>query len=180
MDDVSIAKLKKQSIIIFPNNSILFDIYNHFIRPQILVSNNLPMHQQMSLAKITLFVKKDGQLQLVNNFEIFYLIKTYDTNQILLDQMISTVQINGDQFRIDTVFYELIDIIAKYQKLLDIEAIYQGINDFLTPELNQQLFRRNIFSILTFCSLIGIHEQTYYKRCKKEAIKGIVDVKKYI
>lgn len=168
MDDVSIAKLKKQSIIIFPDISILFDIYNRLIRPQIQASNELSTHQKMSVAKPTLLIKENKKTLLANNFEIFYILKAVDTSQVLLKHMIPVVQISEDQFRIDTVFYELISTIARYQKILDIAAIYRSLNHFLTPELNQQLFEKNIFSIPTFCHLINIHEQTYHKRCQKE------------
>ena len=171
MDDVSIAKLKKQPIIIFPVSSILFDIYNRLIRPQIQASNQLFTYQKISFSNPTLFIKEGKKVFLVNNFEVFHTLKIVDSSQ-LLNQMISVIQISENQFRIDTVFYELIDIITRYQKILDIEAIYKDINEFLTPELNQQLFEKNIFYIPTFCNLISISEQTYYKRCKKGAENG--------
>lgn len=167
MDDVSIAKLKKQPVIIFPNSSILFDIYNRLIRPKIQASNQLFTYQKMSFSNPTLFIKEGKKVFLVNNFEVFHTLKEDDSSQVL-NQMIPVVQISENQFRIDTVFYELMGIIAKYQKLLDIEAIYKSLNVFLTPETNQQLFEKNIFSIPTFCHLINIHEQTYHKRYKKE------------
>lgn len=167
MENVSIAKLKKQSVFTFPESSTLFYIYQRLIRPQIQASNHLSTHQKMSFVKPILLMKKDNRIFLTNNFEIFYLLKTANIDQALLSQIILTVQISEDQFFVDTVFYELIDIITRYQKILNIEAIYQDLNEFLTPELNQQLFEKNIFSIPTFCYLINIHEQTYYKRCKK-------------
>lgn len=137
MDDVSIAKLKKQSIIIFPDISILFDIYDRLIRPQIQASNQLFTYQKMSFSNPTLFIKEGKKVFLVNNFEIFYILKAVDTSQVLLSQRIPIIQVSKNQFRIDTVFYELIDIITRYQKILDIEAIYQDLKEFLIPELNQ-------------------------------------------
>lgn len=168
MNKLSIATLEKQPIVVHTDSSVLFETYHNLIRPQIIASDNLLIHQKMSLAKISLFIKNDGQTQLVNNFEVFYLLKTPDIEHALLSETISIVYIDVNQFCIKVIFYELIDIIAKYQKILDIEAIYKNLDNFLNPELNQRLFDKNIFSISTFCRLIGIHEQTYYKRCKKE------------
>lgn len=174
MDTLTIAALKKQSIVVYAGSAALFELYSKLIRPRIMISDYLSIHQKISLTKISLFIKKDKYSQLINNFEILYLLKSANTDHILLSQTLPVVQVSEDQFRIDTLFYELTDIIAKYQRFLDIEAVYESLNNILTPELNQQLFSKNIFSIPTFCQLINIHAQTYYKRCKKEG----TDVKK--
>lgn len=174
MDTLRIAALKKQSIIVYADSAALFEVYNNLIRPKIMASNCLSIHQKISLTKITLFIKKDKSLQLINNFEIIHLLKDANTDHILLSQTLPVVQVSEEQFCIDTLFYELTNIIAKYQRLLDIEAVYESLNNILTPELNQQLFGKNTFSISTFCQLINIHEQTYYKRCEKDR----ADVKK--
>lgn len=173
MDTLTIAALKKQSIVVYAESAALFELYNKLVRPRIMISDYLSIHQKISLTKISLLIKKDKLTQLVNNFEVFYLLKSPDIEHSL-SETIPIVSINTDQFCIKTIFYELLDIIAKYQKVLDIEAVYENLNNILTPELNQQLFSKNVFSIPTFCRLIGIHEQTYYKRCKKEK----ADVKK--
>lgn len=168
MDNVTIAKLQKISVVIVNDIVKLFEIYNQFIRPQIKSSNTFIAYQNLTLAKPILFIKTGEVIQLVNNFEVFYLLKTVDLNQELCAEKVSIVKINEAQFEVKYAFYELIDIICRYQKYLDIRLIYIHLNRFLTADINQQLFSSKKFSIGTFCNLINIHEQTYYKRYKKD------------
>ena len=168
MDNVTIAKLQKTSVVIVNDIVKLFEIYNQFIRPQIKSSNTFIAYQNLTLAKPILFIKTGEVIQLVNNFEVFYLLKTVDLNQELCAEKVSIVKINEAQFEVKYAFYELIDIICRYQKYLDIRLIYIHLNRFLTADINQQLFSSKKFSIGTFCNLINTHEQTYYKRYKKD------------
>lgn len=166
MDSISIAKLKKQSVIIFPDIAQLFEIYSKAIRPQIAASGNLTIHQKISLSKPTLCIGLDKKLHLVSNFEIFYLLKTFDIDQRLLSQNLLIGRISEEQFCIGYVFYELIDIIAKYEEKLNLELIFKQLKEFLTMDMNKQMFDKNVFAAATFCKLINVQEQTYYNRCK--------------
>ena len=166
MDNISIAKLKKQSVIIFPDIAPLFEVYSKAIRPQIAASGNRSIHQEISLAKPIVCIRADKKLKLVNNFEAFYLLKTFDIEQRLLSQNLLIVPISEEQFCIRYVFYELIDIIAKYERKLDLELIFKQLKEFLTIDMNKQMFDKNVFAAATFCKLINVQEQTYYNRCK--------------
>ena len=166
MDNISIAKLKKQSVIIFPDIAQLFEVYSKAIRPQIVASGNLLIHQKISLGKPTLYIGVDKKLQLVNNFEIFYLLKTFDIEEQLLSQNLLIAPISEEKFRVSHVFYELIDIIAKYERKLDLELVFKALKEFLTIDMNKQMFDKNVFAAATFCKLINVQEQTYYNRCK--------------
>ena len=103
-------------------------------------------------------------LATVNDFELFHLIKSPDVDFNVLGQKVSVRYIPKDQFNFDISFYELIYLIAKYNKEIDIKLIYTQLNEILDQEINQKLFGKNIFAITTFCRLINISEQTYYKR----------------
>ena len=168
MDSISITKLKKQSVIIFPDIAPLFEVYSKAIRPQIALSGNLSTHQKVSLSKPTLYIEVDKKLQLVNNFEVFYLLKTFDIDQQLLSQNLLIAPISEEKFCVRHVFYELIDIIAKYERKLDLELIFKQLKEFLTIDMNKQMFDKNVFAAATFCKLINVQEQTYYNRCKKK------------
>lgn len=166
MDSTSIARLKKQSVVIFPDIAPLFKIYSEAMRPIIHVSGSLSMHQESSLAKPILCIEADKKLQLVNNFEIFYFLKNSDIDQQRLSQNLLIASISEEQFCIRYVFYELIEIITKYQKKLNLELIYKQLDRYLTLEMKQQIFDKNVFAAATFCKLINVQEQTYYNRCK--------------
>lgn len=51
MDNVTIAKLQKTSVVIVNDIVKLFEIYNQFIRPQIKSSNTFIAYQNLTLAK---------------------------------------------------------------------------------------------------------------------------------
>lgn len=149
MDNFTIAKLQKTSVVIFNDIVKLFEIYNQFIRPQIRSSKAFIAYQKLALAKPILFIKIGEVVQLVNNFEVFYLLKTVSLNQELCAEKVSIVKINETQFEVKYAFYELIDIIGRYKKYLDIRLIYIHLNRFLTADINQQLFSsKNSLSVL--------------------------------
>ena len=166
MDNTSLTKLKNQYVIVAPDIAHLFEIYSKNIRSQIATSGNLSIHQKISLAKSTLYIRADKKLQLVNNFELYHLIKHSDIDQQLLSQNLLVGVISKEQFCIKYAFYELIEVIAKYQKQLNIELIYKQLDKCLTLDMKQQIFEKNVFAAATFCKLINVQEQTYYNRCK--------------
>ncbi|WP_352339056.1 hypothetical protein [Psychrobacter sp. 16-MNA-CIBAN-0192] len=172
MDSVSITELRKRFVVVFPDIVKLCEIYIKNIRPYIKPAKILTIHQKASLARLTLYIKTDKNIQLVNNVELICLLKgacKEKIDQQLLSQKLMIVSINKEEFCIQSLFYELIEIIAKHQKKLDIKSIYEQLDRCLTLEMKQQMFGKNIFAAATFCKLIKIHEQTYYKRCKKGA-----------
>jgi len=172
MESITIAQLQKKSVGIFNDVIGLFNIYIQLIRPRISLSENFPIYQRLVLAKPTVVIKTDEKIQLINSFEIFYLLGELNSNNKLSKEKILWGQIIEADFCIRYAFYELIDIIVRYSKSLDIELIYKHINAFLTQEMKQQLFNKKSLSIATFCEELNIHEQTYYKRREK----GLTDV----
>ena len=92
------------------------------------------------------------------------MIKSPDVDFNVLGQKVSVRYIPKDQFNFDISFYELINLIAQHNKTIDIRLVYSQLNQILDQEINQKLFGKNIFAITTFCQLIKINEQTYYKR----------------
>ena len=169
MDKISITELRKRSVVIFPDIAKLCDIYIKNIRPYIKPAEILTLHQKASLARPTLYIKTKNNMQLVNNIEIICLLKDACKEQVnrqLLSQKLLIVPISEAQFCLQHLFYELIDITAKHQKNLDIKSIYEQLDEYLTLEMNQQMFNKNVFAAATFCKLINVQEQTYYNRCK--------------
>lgn len=172
MESITIAQLQKKPVEIFNDVIGLFDIYIKFIRPRIILSENFPIYQRLVLAKPTLFIELDEEIQLINSFEVFYFLETINSDNKISKGKILWGQISEAEFCIRYAFYELIDIIVRYSKSLDIELIYKHLDAFLTIEMKQQLFNKKNFSIATFCEELNIHEQTYYKRREK----GLTDV----
>jgi hypothetical protein len=163
MNTVSIAKLQKIPIVILPNIIDLFNIYAYYIRP-LINDHALELQQNNACSKSIYFIKEDKKWFLVNNFELFYLIKSPDVDFNVLRQKVSVRYIPKDDFSFDLCFYELIELIARHNKKLDIKLVYRHINEVLDKDMNQKLFGKNIFAITTFCQLIKINEQTYHKR----------------
>lgn len=169
MDNTSIAQLQKQPVFIFSDITELFEVYSKDIRPRIKETGSLSIHQKASIAKPTLYIKTDKKIQIINNLELFYILKDPNLSRNLLTKPLSTVQINEAQFCIQYVFYELIENIVKYQKNLNIKSIYEQLNKYLNIDMKQKILGENNFHVTTFCKLIHLQEQTYYNRCKKRA-----------
>ncbi len=168
MNTASIAKLQRTTILIFPQFIGLFDIYTNQIRPLIDV-HTLKIEQSLAYSKPTLFIKNEEKWLLVNNFELYHLLKSPHIDQKILKQEMLISDINKEQIKFGIPFYELIGIIARHKKRLDLKLIYKYLNELLTKETNQQLFGKNIFPITIFCQLINITEQTYHKRPSENA-----------
>ena len=117
-----------------------------------------------SMNFITFFIKENKKYFLVNNFELFHLIKSPDINFNVLRQKVPVRFIAKDDFNFELCFYELIELIAQHNKKLDIKLIYRNLNNILDKQKNQQLFEKNIFTITKFCELLRITEQTYHAR----------------
>lgn len=163
MDRISIAKLQKNTVIIHPNIVGLFKIYANHIRSP-MDNHNVKIEQNRVFFKPTLFIKKEKTWLIVNNFELYHFLKMVDMDQQLVRKEVSIGSINEEQLVFGIPFYELIDIIARYKKYLDIKLIYTCLNELLTTSMNQALFNKKTFPITTFCQLININEQTYHKR----------------
>ncbi|PKG65219.1 hypothetical protein CXF56_09030 [Psychrobacter sp. Choline-02u-13] len=163
MDRISIAKLQKNTVTIHPDIISLFDIYVNHIRPS-MGSHNIEMEQNRVFFRPTLFIKEKTVWSMVNNFELYYFLKSFKIDQKTARKDASIGSISEDQLVFGIPFYELIDIIGRYKKSLDIKLIYSCLNEILTTSINQNLFSKNTFPITTFCQLININEQTYHRR----------------
>ncbi|MGP4733520.1 MULTISPECIES: hypothetical protein [unclassified Psychrobacter] len=168
MDRISIAKLQKNTVTIHPDIVSLFDIYVNHIRPS-MDSHNIEMEQNRVFFRPTLFVKEKTVWSMVNNFELHFL-KPFEIDQKTARKDVSIGSISEDQLVFGIPFYELVDIIARYKKSLDIKLIYSCLNEILTASINQELFNKNTFPITTFCQLININEQTYHRRPSKSVL----------
>ena len=157
-----VAKLQTTPVVIFEGVLELYNLYTCHIRP--FISEAFKLKHSAAWTKTTLFIKEDERWFLVNNFELFHLIKSPYIDFDVLKKEVAVKYISKNQFNFDISFYELIDLIAKYNKEIDIKLIYTQLNEILDQEINQKLFGKNIFAITTFCQLIKINEQTYYKR----------------
>ncbi|PKH65707.1 hypothetical protein CXF61_04975 [Psychrobacter sp. 4Dc] len=163
---LSVAKLQTIPVLIFQGILDLFNIYTCHIRP--FITEAFKLEQSAVWTKTTLFIKEDKKWFLVNNFELFHLIKSHDVNFSVLRQDVPVRYISKNQFEFDLCFYELIELIAQHNNKLDIKLIYTHLKNILDRQMNQQLFGKNIFAITTFCRLINITEQTYHARRSKE------------
>lgn len=163
MDRISIAKLQKNTVTIHPDIVSLFDIYTNHIRYAI-DNHNVEIERNRVFFKPTLFIKKEKIWLMVNNFELYHFLKLFDIDQKLVRKEVIIGSISEEQLLFGISFYELIDVIARYKKCLDIKLIYNCLNEILTISRNQALFNKNAFPIITFCRLINISEQTYHKR----------------
>lgn len=163
MDRISIAKLQKNIVTIHPDIVSLFDIYTNHIRPS-MDNHNVEIERNRVFFKPTLFIKKEKIWIMVNNFELYHFLKLFDIDQKLVRKEVIIGSISEEQLLFGISFYELIDVIARYKKRLDIKLIYNCLNEILTISRNQALFNKNAFPIITFCQLINISEQTYHKR----------------
>lgn len=152
----TIARLQTNTVLVFQDVIELFNIYTSHIRPFIC--------EALNLEKTTLFIKKDKKWFLVNNFELFHLIKSPNVGFNVLKQKVSVRYITRDDFNFDLYFYELIELIAKHKKKLDIKLIYKHLKKILDKQMTQRLFSKNIFAATKFCELINITEHAYHAR----------------
>ncbi|HCN17543.1 MULTISPECIES: hypothetical protein [Psychrobacter] len=160
---VSIAKLQVTTVLIYPDIVGLFDIYTYHIRP-LLDSKAIALEQSNACSKLTYFIKEEEKWFLLNNFELFRIAKSPYIDFDVLRKEVAVKHISKNQFNFDISFYELINLIAQHNKTIDIRLVYSQLNEILNREINKKLFGKNTFTIATFCRLINISEQTYYKR----------------
>ena len=163
MKSLSIAKLQTLNVLVYPEIISLFDIYTCHIRP-LLNSQAIELEQSNACSKLTCFIKEEEKWFLLNNFELFHIAKSPYIDFDVLRKEVAVKYISKNQFDFDISFYELINLIAQHNKTIDIRLVYSQLNEVLGQEINQKLFGKNIFAITTFCRLINISEQTYYKR----------------
>lgn len=163
MDITTIAKLQKKGLLISPLIVDLFKIYTEHIRP-VIDSDNLKLEQRRALFKPTLIVKSDKKQLLANNFELYHLIKSHNLDQDTLKQNVLVSSLTEEESNLGIAFFELIEITSRYKAILDLSIIYTKLNNILTKDMTQKLFKKNIFSIITFCTLIGITDRAYHAR----------------
>ena len=162
MKSLSIGKLQKNTVLVFQGVLGLFNIYTCHIRP--LITEALTVEYSAALTRPTLFIEENKKQFIVNNFELFHLIKSPHVDFNVLRQEVSVRYILKDDFNFDLCFYELIASIAQHNKKLDIKLIYRQLKTILDKQMNQQLFGKNIFAVTKFCELINITVPTYYAR----------------
>lgn len=163
MDITTIAKLQKEGLLLSPLIVDLFKIYTEHIRP-VIDSDNLKLEQRRALFKPTLIVKSDKKQLLANNFELYHLIKSHNLDQDTLKQNVLVSSLTEEESNLGIAFFELIEITSRYKAILDLSIIYTKLNNILTKDMTQKLFKKNIFSIITFCTLIGITDRAYHAR----------------
>ena len=163
MDITTIAKLQKKGVLFSPLIVNLFKMYTELIRP-VIDSDNLKLEQRRALFKPTLIVKSDKKQLLANNFELYHLIKSHNLDQDTLKQNVLVSSLTEEESNLGIAFFELIEITSRYKAILDLSIIYTKLNNILTKDMTQKLFKKNIFSIITFCTLIGITDRAYHAR----------------
>ena len=146
MDITTIAKLQKKGVLLSPLIVDLFKIYTEHIRP-VIDSDNLKLEQRRALFKPTLIVKSDKKQLLANNFELYHLIKSHNLDQDTLKQNVLVSSLTEEESNLGIAFFELIEIISRYKAILDLRVIYTKINNILTKDMTQKLFKKNDFSI---------------------------------
>ena len=158
----TIARLQANTVLVFQGVLELFNIYTSHIRP--FISAAFKLERSAVWTNTTLFIKEDKKWFLVNNFELFHLIKSPDVGFNVLKKKVSVRYITRDDFNFDLCFYELIELIALHNKKLDIKLIYKHLKKILDKQMTQRLFSKNIFAATKFCELINITEHAYHAR----------------
>lgn len=171
MDITTIAKLQKKGIFISPVIGDLFGIYSEDIRPFLdkQKDKHLKLEQRRAFFKPALIIKSEKKQLLVNNFELYYLIKSHNLDQDTFKQNVLVSSLTEEDGIFGIAFFELIDIISRHKHILglDLKVIYQKLNKLLTEDMTQKLLKKNMLSIKTFCTLIGITDRAYHIRNAK-------------
>ena len=162
LKSLSIAELQTTTVLVFQDALSLFNIYTYHIRP--FISDAYKLGQSSAWDRSTFFIKENKKHFLVNNFELFHIIKNPDVDFNVLIQKVEVQYLSKDDFEFELCFYELIELIALHNKKLDIKLIYRQLKTILNKQMNQQLFSKNIFTVTKFCELLHITEPTYHAR----------------
>ncbi len=99
---LSVAKLQTTPVLIFEGVLDLFNIYTCHIRP--FITDALKIERSAALTRPTLFIKEDKKQFMVNNFELFHLIKSPDVDFNVLGQKVSVSFIPKDDFDFELSF----------------------------------------------------------------------------
>ena len=164
MDIMSIAKLQKKGLFIYPVIADLFKIYAEDIRPFLDNEKYLKLEQRRALFKPTILIKNEQKQLLANNFELYYLFKSHNLDQDTLRQNVLISSLTDDECNFGIAFFELVDIVSRHKALLDLKVILEKLQKILTEDMTQNLLKKNDFSAAIFCKLICLTEQAYHAR----------------
>ncbi|WP_296211404.1 hypothetical protein [Psychrobacter sp. UBA3480] len=167
MQIITIGKIQKQTLALYPQAVSLYKIYNKLIYPH-LNKYQLKFEERSALSRPLVCVKDGSTLFLVNSFSLFNILKSVNKVNEALDQEVLLVEINADLFRFDLAFYELINMVSRYHSTIKLESIYLALSELLDTKISQRLFVKNNFSIVLFCNLINLPERTYHNRTKMQ------------
>lgn len=166
MKSLTLANLRKRAIFVASEVIPLFQIYSKLIYPH-LKDCHLRNERSFALSKPSLFIKDEKSLFLVHNFELYNILKMTDISDEMLEHEVLYSEINADYFIFELAFYELIQLIARYPKLVNLGYAYETLDESLSPEVCDELFGKNSFPKSMFYNLINFPERTFYNRMKK-------------
>ena len=166
MKSLTLASLRKRAIFVASEVIPLFEIYSKLIYPH-LKDCHLRNERSFALSKPSLFIKDEKGLFLVHNFELYNILKMIDITDEMLEHEVLYSEINADYFIFELAFYELIQLIARYPKLVNLGYAYETLDESLSPEVCDELFGKNSFPKSMFYNLINFPERTFYNRMKK-------------
>lgn len=163
----TLGKIQQRITVLYPKAAPLYEIYNHLIYPYLKL-HQIKIEISIALSRPLQCVKVKGVLLLVHNFPLFNILKSADTSPELLTREIFIIEISDDLFRFELAFYELIEMISRYHKVVDLEQIYNNLNKLLDPDMRQKLFGKNELTVAKFCRLINVPERTYYNHARAD------------
>lgn len=165
MQLTNLAKTQQRSIVLYPESVPLYKIYNQFIHPH-LKPHQINLEISIALSKPLLCIKVKKLLFLVHGFPLFNFLKSLDTSSEILIREFFLIEINDDLYRFELAFYELIEMISRYHKVLDLEKIYSNLNELLNPNICQRFFGKDELTVAEFCRLINVPQRTYYNNVR--------------
>lgn len=163
MQITTLAKLQQRSIALYSKSVPLYEIYNSFIHPN-LNSHHLNFEINAALSKPLVNIKCDKTLFLTHSYPLFNLLKSVDISDKTLIKEILIVEVKDDFYNFDLAFYELIGMVSRYHKIIELEPIYRSLKKLITSDKSKNLFDKNDLSIVAFCKLINIPKRTYYNK----------------
>lgn len=138
MQLTTLAKFQQRTTMLYPEAVPLYEIYNQLIHPS-LKPHQIQLEISIALSRPLHCVKVNKALLLVHSFPLLNILKGADTSPELLKRDFFLIEINNDLYRFELAFYELIEMISRYNKQVKLEQIYNSLNEILNPDICQKL-----------------------------------------
>ena len=160
MAAINSHKLRHYSLLLPQDIEPWYQIYHQYIVINLLHTDLESEILSLLKTPIIFYVDESKNYFIHNKILFYYLLYSAEFRTIIPQNLIIK-RSKEIHFDLSEIFKELITIIKNHRKQLPIKSIYTAIKSLLPPNVCQEMFHKNVFTIEQYCQLIDISTATY-------------------